>query len=253
MGQRVGFPTVTSAAFALDFREAIRRLGEPALAMKSRRTIFLTVPLLILCGGLAAVFWPEKPEPVYNGRTLSSWVLDPGSSSYLSFGAKEAVLSAGPDGIPVYLKWLQYKQSTLKKAEHFLAVRCNRWFGPCWRTDDPRQRGPWGAQLAFAVLQDKGQDAIPALFSQITRSGSVDSFLPALRCLGSIGRPAIPALITLTTNDNSDIREWSAGTLVKEWKDERVIPHLTLLLNHPSHATRVAVTNCMDYVAAVNR
>src|ERR1051325_7719077 len=106
------------------------------------RKIILALPLVILCGALVVVFWPEKPEPIYKGRNLSSWVLDPNNWPSLLPEAREAVRAAGVEGIPVYLKWLRYKQSTLKKAQLSLALRCNRWFGLRWSTKDALQGGP---------------------------------------------------------------------------------------------------------------
>ena len=218
----------------------------------NRRNIIIAIAALALVGLLAALF-SGKPEPVYQGKRLTEWVLDPKSPYYLMPPAREAVQAADTNGIPFYLAWLKYKPGVLKTFQRQVVLRCNRWFGFRWSTVDPMLRGPSGAQLAFEVLGERGAAASPVLVTCVDRGTNYETFMPPLRCLGSIGRPAIPALIELTTNKNAQIREWSMGFLTLQWRDDRVRPHLNLLANHPDHGTRMAATTCLQYISNVDR
>src|SRR5437868_8005971 len=106
--------------------------------MKSGGKFIIGILALVVCGILAVVFWPEKPEPVYKGKKLSEWVVDFNDGVYFSSEATEAIRAIGTNGIPVYLRWLRHKPSRLKDTEWFIAVRCYRWFGLRWNVDPDR-------------------------------------------------------------------------------------------------------------------
>jgi hypothetical protein len=219
--------------------------------MRRRKMIFATLALA-LCGVLATALWLR--EPVYEGVKLHAWAE---SASTNAIGVAMPVLpdrwrkvfqSVGPQGVPFYLKWLGYKQSRLGKASLCVANRWDRWFGLNWDLETHLEHRAYGAALAFTALGENGQEAIPTLLNYITNSTSASDFGLPIMCLSFIGRPAIPPLLSLSTNSNYEIRDWSIGKLTRQWSDERVIPQLTLLLQHPDYRTRAEATNGMVWL-----
>src|SRR4051812_49230024 len=92
--------------------------------MRSRKGI-IGIFALVLCGVVAVVFWPEKPEPVYKGRKLSEWVQ---AISNGGIGSSDeyprAIEAIGTNGIPFYLEWYLYKPSFLKRTQLNFAWKC---------------------------------------------------------------------------------------------------------------------------------
>jgi hypothetical protein len=85
-----------------------------------------------------------------------------------------------------------------------------------------------------------------------TNSNSSLDFRRAIICLDAIGQPAVPALISLSTNNNYEIRDWSIRSMTRQWNDERVLAQLTLLRQHPDSGTRAIATNRLAWVEAMN-
>src|SRR3954464_8663569 len=102
--------------------------GESNSQMTPRRKMEIAILALVACGVLAIVLWPEPPEPVFNGRKLSQWVVDsmPGQRSAL---AAQAIDTIGTNGIPYYLKWIRYQPGVLKVRSFQLAEKGRRWLG----------------------------------------------------------------------------------------------------------------------------
>src|SRR3954471_2210964 len=99
--------------------------------MRSRK-IILGILALAVCGVLlAVVFWPEKPEPIYKGRKLSEWIVNANFTTWSGERAL-ALQTIGTNGIPCYLRWIQYEQGVLKRAQFKCAGYGHRWFGLKW-------------------------------------------------------------------------------------------------------------------------
>src|SRR5437868_249927 len=100
--------------------------------MKRLRKLVLGVFALVLCGVLAVVFWPEKPEPVYKGRKLSEWVIDAatGSTAFQNAEFNEAVQAIGANGLPYYLRWLPYEKGSIRRHIFQLVEKYQTWVNP---------------------------------------------------------------------------------------------------------------------------
>src|SRR4051794_3322329 len=82
----------------------------PKRSMGHRKMILalLTLLALVLCGVLAVVFWPRKPEPVYEGRKLSKCILGAARRGRFAYADLNAIQVIGTNGIPYYLRWISY-------------------------------------------------------------------------------------------------------------------------------------------------
>jgi hypothetical protein len=93
------------------------------------------IAIVVVCVALAGVIgWQvvktnDEPEPVYKGRTLTSWLEDYSGMSDLGVldsgtrDATEAVHHAGTNAIPTLLRMLRAKDSPLKSKLIVLAQR----------------------------------------------------------------------------------------------------------------------------------
>jgi len=148
------------------------------------------ISLWLFLIGLAAVAlialnWPGKPEPVYNGKTLSEWCeLDHKAHWTLRHGlienqneaaAKEAVNAIGTNAIPFFLKWINEDE-------------------PAWRiklaaaTD--KLPGAFGKnQTLKAIILGKG-------------AFHVNFALIGFKLLGTNAAPAVPALNRMMANNS---------------------------------------------------
>ena len=199
------------------------------------------------------VFWPEKekPEPIFEGRKLSEWVMDIAddrSSHYGPGKVAEAITAIGTNGMPFYVEWLGYKRSHLKTVELRLADTCNSLLRLSWVPEEPGELLAFGSLKALNVRRMGNGDCIPALLACSGSSTNMRKASLAITCLRSIGCPAVPALISLTTNQNSQVRDMAMYHLVRTSADDRVIAQVTLLLNHPDPHTRADATNRLKFV-----
>src|SRR3954452_8424097 len=156
--------------------------------MTRRRQVIIRILAVVVCGvWLTVVFWPEKemPEPVYEGKKLSEWVMEQTSFGMLSAPAQEAVLAIGTNGICFYLDWLPDRRSKVSRA-----VR-NMW----WKVESlcgvqmigsgsERQEG---ALLALESLGRRAAEAVPALENLATNSPSSETRERAYFCLLIVG------------------------------------------------------------------
>src|SRR5689334_14916391 len=120
------------------------------------RKVIIGLLALVVCGVLAVVLWPEKeiPEPIYNGKKLSEWVLNANFSTWSGEGAL-ALQTIGTNGIPSYLRWIRYEQGFLRRAQFKCAECGRRWFGLKWVPVDSEFNRANGAIQALTMLGER--------------------------------------------------------------------------------------------------
>jgi HEAT repeat protein len=194
--------------------------------MKRRNRILLAALVVVVIGGLAWVAWPEPPEPVYQGRTLTDWLMQyaretyvpPRSTNYVELQneSKTAVQKIGTNAFPTLVKLVSARDSPLK-------INIKRWI---WQlktkasltTADNQRTANDSHILAFAgfeVLGPVGKDAVPSLVS-LLESRDEDVSLTAIQSLGCIGpqaKDAVPGLIHALNDVH--LRFWTVETLGK--------------------------------------
>ena len=179
---------------------------------------------------VSAIVWQVvKPcEPVYKGRTLSSWLeayatyadylegpdtepdLTPipggfGLVSAEQVNAQEAVRQIGTNAIPSLLRFLRARDSamkaklvTLARRQHLIKIEYT-----------PAGNRNIAAANLFAILGARAHSALPALIDIANENISPESQSCAIWTLGHVGPPArnvVPALLRWTTNADRDIR-----------------------------------------------
>jgi hypothetical protein len=193
-----------------------------------RRWYYIWGTLLAGCVIAAVVFWPSG-EPSYQGRSLSQWVLDleiaTREHSRVPSGAPEhkyhditnAIFQIGSKGIPYYLRWLDYKQSSMStRALEFL-----------------NDKAP-DNKLTRTLIEKLDQ---PSRFS-LLQDGSLEAF----RILGASAEPAIPGLIQLLKSTNDNSLEYGSEALA--FIGPKGLPPLMDALADPSNLNRRSI--CLD-------
>lgn len=173
--------------------------------------IALAIVLMILASIIGwQVLRPQETGPVYEGKTLQSWV-----------------------------QMLRAKDSSLKlllvkivRQQHFIQI----YFTPA-------QEWNHRARSAFEVLGPQAKSAVPAIIQTVNQNISYTSRLDAIDALGFIGpsaQEAVPCLLECATNADSEVRCYAIFALGKIHSDpKQVVPVLTNALNDSYLAARI--------------
>jgi hypothetical protein len=217
--------------------------------MPHRRKIIIGLLALAVCGVLAVVFWPEKPEPVYKSRRLSEWVIT-GPKPEMAF--REAVEAVGTNGIPFYLEWIRYRPSSLTRTKFRLAEKIRQWLNIKWYPNQSETARDVGAHSALRVLGARAEVAIPQLSFYATNpvwdassrslplaSDSVD----AIYTLACLGNRAAPGIISLMTNEHARIRLLAVDASRKFYGNTSVVAQLERSTQDPdAQVMRLAIS-----------
>jgi len=164
-----------------------------------RRRLFLTVIACLAAVCVAVFVWPSEPEPVYQGRRLSSWLLDSGPfPSGHEQGAGEAIRQMGTNSLPCLLRWLRYERPAwrdyalatydkLPGAFQQQAIKDSLVGGRAQKLSD-------AALWTFQLLGSDAAPAVPELTRMLKDPTKSALAGRVMYCLGGIGEPARPAL-----------------------------------------------------------
>jgi hypothetical protein len=172
------------------------------------------------------VMKPREAEPVYEGKTLSEWLLVEYWSESMTASpyvgqiivghgnreAEEAIRGMGTNGIPTLLRLLRAKDSALKARAMSLLTR-QRVIHVEYQPDHVWNNA---ASMGFKALGTNGYMGLPELIEIAKQRGSPLSQLLAIRSLGYLGpsaKEAVPSLLRWATNSNNNIRSVSINVL----------------------------------------
>jgi len=167
------------------------------LVMRGRVLLLVFGCIVVVCA--AALLWPAEPEPQYQGKRLSSWLLDNGPfPSGHQEGAGEAIVQMGTNALPFLLKWLSYQPPAWrdKAANAYdkvpLPVRSQaiRDWVAAGRAQQLSESSLW----AFQLLGAKAAPAVPELTRMLEDPKKSPLAGRVMYCLGGIGEPARSAL-----------------------------------------------------------
>ncbi len=176
--------------------------------MNRRRRLLLLAVCASAATLAAAVLWLWPREPVYEGKTLSEWLMvnavtpTGARNSEAEAKATEAVRQIGTNALPLLLKWLDYQrpawkdklQRQLFKLPAGLQSRLfrirfiqNRLFWP--------DRRPGAAIHGFRMLGEAASPAIPELTRRLNarRPDAPANEVSALLNIGDSGLPPLLA------------------------------------------------------------
>jgi HEAT repeat protein len=165
------------------------------------RRPLLILLLLLLALVAAAFFLLPRPQPSYNGLTLSQWLEAAMSQSSLpdppSYSkAADAIQHIGTNAIPWLVEWTLYDGPDNRKLR-LLVAKLPRRFSGWFHFVDPDQRRNMGT-LGFAILGDTASPAVPKLARAIdSHRYSLTAKHHAIEALGYIGRDGAPVLLKL--------------------------------------------------------
>jgi hypothetical protein len=196
------------------------------------------VTVLFLAGVLALVGWrvTRPQEPVFEGRTLSSWLdhhvpSTAASPPYDSPGwkkAHEAIRAIGTNGIPTLLRMIGARDLPPPLLKLVRASQRHRWTYINYRS---RMWQHEEAEYAFELLGTNAVSAVPELIEIYKKNVSPSSQHCTAEALGHIGRgaqAALPVLIRDFTHTNGEVRFYAVSAVMRIGGDPAVvIPALT--------------------------
>ena len=187
---------------------------------KERRNLLLAgLVAVAIMGGLAwlIVRSHEPPEPVYQGKRLSEWLL-PRTDGTFDPGAKQAVHKIGTNAIPTLLRMLRARDSKLKLKLVGLAQKQRLIKINFVSADIRNYEAGWG----FEILGSIASNAVPALIQIYAENISETSQTATIGAIGFIGpaaAAAVPVLLRTAANTNAPVRDsavWALGQLHAE-------------------------------------
>jgi HEAT repeat protein len=191
---------------------------------------------------MVALVWNSlrrtEPDPVIDGRPLTSWLDANDGSHDAELRADRAVRRAGTNAVPILLRMLRERDSALKttiialaEKQHLVRVRCI-----------PAMRRNADAWVGFEALGTNAQGAVPALMEIYDRRISMWSQLYAIKSLGAIGpaaKMATPLLVKATTNAHFMVRTESVYALASVQAEPKVaVLAMTKALGDQNHTVR---------------
>jgi hypothetical protein len=232
--------------------------------------------------------WPRAKEPVYNGKTLSEWlvVYEYGrlGNSTFSEAQKRAEIAIGHMGVsalPCLVKWIQYEQQRLpwwKNATLIVAckfhikgsrvwnISSGRYAGrPIyipgrsleWLYNDPAsKRADYAYRYGFKLVGPTAAIALPDL---LRLSESTNTVISARAKYAMVTIPnVLPRIVEMLTNDTTTVRYCairglnSFGSLAHEFPGidtTSLVPPLLQRLQDPDIRVRNEATNALSKIA----
>lgn len=196
--------------------------------MGNKRLILEAALIVVICGVLVwLLMFPH--EPVREGKPLSEWLAQYGTNHLSRLNraqeeqAQTVLLQVGVKGIPVYLRLLSSRPSSLK-------TNILNKLSPAWRI-----------RLNLPAPADYDR-----IFAHRRNLGTY-----GLLALDTNARPAIPYLIALLNDRNADVRHAAVYVLAELGPLSReVLPALIKCLKDPDSLIRLDAAWALGYIHA---
>lgn len=191
------------------------------MKVPGKRTVLVIVVVLVF-GVAYVVFRPKTPNPVYQGRRLSEWLVTTQTpvlrtGNFMLYDpvrddAALAIRAVGTNALPLLLEWLNAEPNSLL-TNFATALAPNGWLpNNSWRQRLLDKLEPWDylrrrscAYTGFRILGSNAFPAVPALQLIASRSKPRDN--EAVFILTGMGSVAVPALTkALAANPYSESR-----------------------------------------------
>jgi hypothetical protein len=212
--------------------------------MGKRGRVLIAVAAIAVLAVLAwAVLHVSTPEPVYQGKPLSYWLLGYGfPSGHLNGPSRDeadaAIRDAGTNAIPLLLEMMRARDSSTKIKLAEWGHRLHLYRGQLQNTDELR----WEALTGFSVLGSNAVSAVPGLVKILDENSDSNAIVLSEIILGNLHRKAsnaVPALLRRATGPNKDPQGWSLIALGQIGCDpDEVVPVMIMALHDPSPKIR---------------
>ena len=186
-------------------------------------------------------------EPVFEGRTLTSWLerhvpdykVRPAQTLPGWKKADEALRSIGTNAFPTLLNMIRATDPPPVVLKLLQAAGRYRWTRINYRYAQSRNEE---AEYAFLVLRTNAASAVPELIKIYEENISPSSQRCAALALGHIGpaaEAALPSLIRHFTHTNGDVRYYAVSAMLSIGGEPSVVvPALTSALKDPNVSVR---------------
>jgi hypothetical protein len=214
---------------------------------------FIIPVLAIICLAIGAMLMSMgQREPTYEGRKLSEWIMIYAENPYPGAfdQASNAVRHIGTNGIPHYLKWIQYQAPAWKRRLYPIVTRISG--RSALFLIDKKVIYAGFAPRAFQILGSQAKDAIPELARLLNSPGGLqsESAQIAVTCLPYIGEQALPSLMALLTNQEATVRAAAPVFVAQLGTNARpAVPALLKALNDEDLKVRRNITNALREIA----
>lgn len=193
--------------------------------MGKRAYVVMAVLAVALVGVSMWRAWQQR-EPVYKGRTLTSWLKDIAQyhreKTAVELEAKEAVRQIGTNAVPTLLRWLSARDSALEIRATSLIQRQHLIHVEYTSAAERNRLAMWG----FEELRTNARSAVPELIQIANGANSSIARGYAIVSLGFVGAPPEP-MVSYVGKWEANVR-WGTNsrpsdfmTLYYEW--QRVI------------------------------
>ncbi len=212
--------------------------------MRRRRILIISAACVLVGIGVVA-FWPGEPEPEYNGRKLSEWLLykpgDDDAPNALDLEI-EAIRQIGDAAVPWLLKWARYNSPPWR-------WRLNRIFG-----EDRGIRRRDAVWFGFQALGPKAVDAIPVLTQMANDPKEPYDYAKPLYALSHIGNRGFPPVLAVLENPKHFGRATAAQIIAEtvEWGTNRLraVPALVSCLHADNYSLAAIAGNALEKIGA---
>ncbi len=172
--------------------------------------------LLVALSALTALLWPR--EPTYQGRKLSSWVIDLNCYEFVENrdAAEAAFRHFGTNALPYLSQELRSKDSNFKQKIMSWNERFqNRWDHNLIKlTSADYHRS--GASQAIGILGSQAAPLIPDLIANLNDPELTGD---SANALGAIGEPALPVILATADSTNWYFR-WAAAVALTPFTNQ---------------------------------
>jgi HEAT repeat protein len=211
--------------------------------VKKRRIILLALALIVVFV-ITILVWPGEREPEYQGKKLSEWLaqysqrttdFDSGSNGTERDEAAAAVRHIGTNALPFLLEWMSHEPAKLRAKIYSkiddLGGNTDLGTKIVNSLKSNREKKAELAWCGFEILGPLAAPAIPQLQQYIGQTNSAWLASSAVNVLGKVRDPALPMLLSLTTNQTRDIRLYAVLGLF-EFSDSTNAPIIVESLVH---------------------
>jgi len=200
----------------------------------------LVLTVAILAVGIVVFIWKAayRPEPVYNGKTLTQWAEQFGSNNWTggtesAKEAKVAIQKIGTNSVPFLIDLIRSTESPIRTKLRQVVPRS--WHARLHLRERTQHTRRTGAHGLAALGPDAAATALPDLIEIASHHPNGDARYVAMfgiRVLGDGAEPAIPFLIQSLTNSVNIIRDDAALALgYMHLQPDVTVPALTAYLN----------------------
>jgi hypothetical protein len=207
----------------------------------AKRWMIAAILALSLFAGLVFLLCCH-PEPVYQGKHLSDWLLE--LNTPRKSAAQDAIRHIGSNGIPLLCRELLGTDSNLKLKFLRLAGKQQLFKFKYVPASDRHEH----AREAIMILGPVAQPAIPVLIEAF-KQGNVGHHIGPYDPFPSIGRESIPPLLAACTNENKWLRFFGVRALQKFPNDApAVVPQLIRSMSDPDPRVRYGAIGSLMHV-----